>query len=189
MLGDLQREIDYRIQGLPYSTVQQEVHTRKEAVKKVDSSIRNASKSRGVERPTWDTITRTTQSAKSRRTWPEALETWKHFELCKKSRKIQYPHCLTYWTKGIVYCICGTCLRRTDKKRKLKRDRFDALSIPNHVINKGPSHGARHGNTERQRNFHAAHTAAQKAKKKEYASVLARFQNCPTYRESQLATG
>ena len=61
------------------------------------------------------------------------------------SPKIQCSHCPTYWTKGIVCCTCGPCLRRTDKTRKLNRDRCDALSIPNYVIKKGPSHGVRHG--------------------------------------------
>ena len=92
--------------------------------------------------------------------------------MCEISPKIQCLRCLTYWTKGIVYCTCGTCLRPPDKTRKLNRDRLDALSIPNYVIKKGPSHGARHGNTEGQRIYHAAHTAAKKAKKKEYDSII-----------------
>ena len=33
----------------------------------------------------------------------------------------------------------------------------DALSIPSYVKKKGPSHGARHGNTERHQICHAAH--------------------------------
>ena len=69
--------------------------------------------------------------------------------MCEISPKIQCLHCLTYWTKDIVYCTCGICLRSTDKTRKLKRNRFDVLSIPNYVIKKGPSHDARHQNTER----------------------------------------
>ena len=73
---------------------------------------------------------------------------------------------MTYWTKGIVYCTCGTCLRPTDKTRKLNKDRFDVLSIPHYVIKKGPSHGARHGNTEKQIVYHAADVAAKKAVKK-----------------------
>ena len=62
---------------------------------------------------------------------------------------------MTHWTKGIVYCTCGTCLRPTDKTRKLNKDRFDVLSIPHYVIKKGTSHGARHGNTEKQIVYHA----------------------------------
>ena len=44
------------------------------------------------------------------------------------------------------------------------RDIFHVLSDPNCVIKKGPFHGARHGNTERQRNYYAAHNAAKESK-------------------------
>ena len=40
-------------------------------------------------------------------------------------------------------------LRSSDRIRKLNKDRHDMLSIPNYVIKKGPSHGARHGGTQR----------------------------------------
>ena len=109
------------------------------------------------------------------------------FEMCEISPGVQCPHRLTYWTKGIVYCTCGTCLYLTEKTRKKIRDRFDTLSIPHNVIKKGPLHGGRHGNTERQRIYHSAHTAAKKANKRGYDTLLKRFQNCPICRESQLA--
>ena len=51
------------------------------------------------------------------------------------------------------------------------------------MIKKGPSHGARHGNTERQIIYYAAHNAA----RKEYKSMLDRFLNSPRYRTSQTA--
>ena len=69
--------------------------------------------------------------------------------------------------KCIVYCTCGTCLRPTDKTRKLNRDPLDVVSIPNCVKKKGPSHGARHGNTDRPRIYHAAHVAGKKANKRD----------------------
>ena len=49
---------------------------------------------------------------------------------------------------------------------------------------KGPLHGARHGNTERQRIYHAVHIAAKRAKKKGYYSILERFRTCTIYRAS-----
>ena len=57
------------------------------------------------------------------------------------------------------------------------------------VIKKGPSHGTRHGNTERQIIHYAAHNAARKARKEEYTSTLDRFLNSPRYRKSQTAIG
>ena len=44
------------------------------------------------------------------------------FELCEISHQIQCLYCVTYWTEGIVYCACGTCLVPTDATRKLNRE-------------------------------------------------------------------
>ena len=43
---------------------------------------------------------------------------------------------------------CGQCLIYRESRRKFFRLRLDALSIPNYVIKKGLTHGARHGKTE-----------------------------------------
>ena len=112
-----------------------------------------------------------------------------YFEICKITPNIQCPNCMTYWPKGIVYCTCGTCLRPSDKVRKLNSDRYDVLSTPNYVIKMGPSHGARHGNTERQRIYHAAHVSSQKAEKKVYTSILDRFLKWRICRRSQMDIG
>ena len=80
-------------------------------------------------------------------------------------------------------------MRPSDKVRKLKSDRNDVLSILNYVIKKGPSDGARHWNTERQRTYHAAHVSPKKAEKKGYTSQLDRFLKCPISRLSQMDIG
>ena len=87
------------------------------------------------------------------------------FELCDISPKIQCLCCLKHWTEEIVYCTSGTCLVPTKFTRKKKRKRFDALTIPNFVIKKGGSHGARHGKSE-QREYHQAKQCLSKARKK-----------------------
>ena len=112
-----------------------------------------------------------------------------YFEICEITPKVQCRNCVTYWTKGIVYCTCGTCLRPSDKIRKLNKDRFDVLSIPTYVIKKGQSHGARHGNTERAKNPITQPMSSKRAKKKGYKSILDRFLNSPRYRESQINIG
>ena len=71
------------------------------------------------------------------------------------------------------------------KNRRLNKDRSDVFSIPNYVIKKGISPGARHGPTERQRIHHKAHNTLRKAKKKGHKTILERFLNSPHYRESQ----
>ena len=60
-----------------------------------------------------------------------------YFEICEITPNIQCPNCMTYWSKGIVYCTCGTCSRPQDKVRKLNSDRCDVPSVPKCVIEKG----------------------------------------------------
>ena len=64
-----------------------------------------------------------------------------------------------HWNQGIVYCTCGQCLIDSDSRRKFNKLRLDALSIPNYVIKKGPTHGARHGKPEVQKEHHQAWNA------------------------------
>ena len=77
----------------------------------------------------------------------------------------------------------------TEKTRKLLKDRFDTLSIPNCVIKNRPTHGARHGNTEEQRIHHMAYNAWKKCRKKKIDSILDRFLNSPRYRAAQVEHG
>ena len=92
------------------------------------------------------------------------------------SQKNRCRCCLTYWTEGIVYCDCGTCLVPTDLTRKLNRERLDALTILNFVIEKGGSRGARHGQSEVQREHHQANVCFRKAHKNGFNTFLQRFQ-------------
>ena len=109
--------------------------------------------------------------------------------MCQITSKVQCQDCFLYRRICIVYCTCGTCLRPSQKNRKLNKDRFDVLSIPNYVVKKGPSHGARHGPTERQRIYFKAHNALSKAKKHGHKTILDRFLNSSRYRDSQTNIG
>ena len=73
------------------------------------------------------------------------------FELCKTIPKVQCSQCLFCWNQGIVYCTCGQCLIYSESRRKFNKLRLDGISIPDYVIKKGATHGARHGKTEVQR--------------------------------------
>ena len=68
-----------------------------------------------------------------------------YFEMCDITSEVQCQVCLFNWEMGIVYCACGKCLQLSERNRQLNKDRYDVLSIPNYVIKKNPSHGARHG--------------------------------------------
>ena len=117
------------------------------------------------------------------------------FELCETTPKVQCPQCLLYWNQGIVYCTCGQCLIYSEARRKFNILRLDAISIPDYVIKKSATHGARHGKTEVQREYHMAWNARKRCCKKidsqseHFTSIHDRFLRDPVFRESQLAIG
>ena len=107
-------------------------------------------------KPICSWITSATRSAKIRRRWSANWAMWS-YSSC--ANLFQCSHYLLYWNQGIVYCTCGQCLIHSESRRILSRLRLDALSIPNYVIKKGPTHGARHGKTEEQTEYHMAWNA------------------------------
>ena len=117
------------------------------------------------------------------------------FELCETIPKVQCSQCLLHWNQGVIYCICGQCLIDTESRRKFNKLRLDALPIPNYVIKKGPTHGARHGKTEEQREYHLAWNAWKRCCKKvdsqseHYKGIHDRFLRNQVYCASQLAIG
>ena len=114
------------------------------------------------------------------------------FELCETIPKV---HCLLSWNQSIVYCTCGQLLVDSESRRKFDKLRLDALSLPNHVIKKGRCHGARHGETEEQKEYHVAWNAWKRCCKKvdsqgeHFTGIHDRFLRDPVSRESQLAIG
>ena len=79
-------------------------------------------------------------------------------------------------------------------EKKFTKLRLDALSIPNYVI-KRRSHGARHGKTEEQKEYHIAWNAWKRCCKKvdsqggHFTGIHDRFLRDQVYRDSQLAIG
>ena len=117
------------------------------------------------------------------------------FELCETIPKVQCSHCLLCWKQGNVYCTCGHFLVESESRRKRNKLRLDALSIPHYVIKKGRCHGARHGKTEEQKEYHIAWNAWKRCCKRvdsqgeHFTGIHDRFLRDPVYRESQLAIG
>ena len=81
------------------------------------------------------------------------------FELCETTPEVQCSHCLLCWNQGIVYCTCGQCFIYSEPRRNFNKLRLDGISIQEYVIKKGATHGARHGKTEVQREYHMAWNA------------------------------
>ena len=94
-----------------------------------------------------------------------------------------------------MFCTCGQFLIDSESRRKVNKLKLDALSIPNNVIKKGRSHGARHGKSEEQKEHHIAWNAWKRCCKKvdsqggHFTGIHDRFLTDPVYCESQLAIG
>ena len=97
--------------------------------------------------------------------------------------------------KELCTALADKCLIDSESVSKFNKLRLDALSIPNYVIKKGATHGARHGKTEVQREYHLAWNAWKRCCKKvdsqseHFTGIHDRFLRDPIYRESQLAIG
>ena len=107
------------------------------------------------------------------------------FELCETFPKVKCSHCLLHRNQGIAYCTCGRCLIDSESRRKFNKPRLDALTVPNYVIKKGRCHGARHGKTEVQREYHLTWNAWERCCKKvdsqgkHFTSIHDRFLSDP----------
>ena len=64
-----------------------------------------------------------------------------------------------------------------------------SLSIPHYVIKKGRPHGARHVETDAQKEHFVAHNARRRCLKKKFEGIHDRFQRDPLHRASQLKIG
>ena len=137
--------------------------------------------------PTCSRTTFAIHAGKIRRSWSANWMMWS-YSSCAKLPNVQCSQCLLFWNQGIWYCTCGQYLIDSESRRKFNKLRLDALSIPNYVIKKGRSHGARHGKTKVQRAYHLAWKKADSLGE-HFTGVHDRFLRDPVYRESQLAIG
>ena len=186
-----EHKIDFTTPGLSQSVVKEAEHFRvQELVKKIETHPHRAAlhadlQQNNVHNP----------FSKDSKEMIRELDNVELFELCETTPKVQYAHCLLYWNQGIVYCTCGQRLIYSESRRNCNRLRLDALSIPNYVMKEGVTHGARHGKTEEQKEYHIAWNAWKRCCKKvdsqgeHFTGVHDRFLRDPVYRESQLAIG
>ena len=157
-------EIDFGIQGLPLSAVQEHDYIRKQAVQKLIHQFEN--------HPQRSTTRKSTTKSRVQSVQREVegfyLQHGKH-GVPRKWRdhsthttpQLHDRHCILHMRNMLA----------TFKVRKLNSDRCDVLSIPSYVIFNGPSHGRPRGNTEKQRIYCHAKLSSNKAKKKGYKSI------------------
>ena len=123
----------FRIQGLSHSTVEEAEYVRvRELIDRIENHLdRDELQADLMQNNIYNPF-----SENSKKMIHDTGNV-EYFELCETTSKEQCSYCLSWWAKGIVYCICGNCLCHTESTRQLPRNRFDALSISNCRIFKG----------------------------------------------------
>ena len=113
--------VDFRIQGLPHSTVQKEDSNRKEIVQRLIQQFENHPNQDSLIEDLNKTEEFNPFSEKSKELTTSMGNT-EYFELCEISSKIQCPGCALYWEAGIQNCTRGKCMEGT------RRDTTSSLS-------------------------------------------------------------
>ena len=99
------------------------------------------------------------------------------------------PEVLDDWDLFVVHLRYMFDFHRSCKELKQGKIRHFVDPEFRFVIKKGPLHGALHGNTEAQREYFQALQCSKKAQKKNYDTILRRFQQSETHRIPLAAIG
>ena len=125
-------KVDYRIPGIPHSTVQQPDTNRRESKKLIQQFDIHPSKE-FVLQDLNKTEEISTFSERSKKLITDMGNT-DIFELCETSSKKQCPDCASCWETGIVYCSCGRSPKPSKRTKQLDKKNHDASSFPGYVM-------------------------------------------------------
>ena len=125
--------VDYRILGIPFSTVEQQDTNREDKVKKLIEQFESQPHKESFLQDVSQTQKINKFSEKSKDLIADMSNT-KIFELCETSSKKQCTDCNLYWEIGIVYCTCGRCLKSSQRIKGFDKSNYDVSSIPGYVI-------------------------------------------------------
>ena len=92
--------VDFRIPGIPHSTVE-----------KVETNRKKSDEINHVSRESKDLISE--------------IGNTETFEFYETPSKRQCPYCASYLEFGIVFCTSGKCMQPTAMNRQYNKDRFD----------------------------------------------------------------
>ena len=150
-----EHDIDFRVPGLSHAFVKHAENFRvQELVKKIESHLhREALQADLQQSNVYNPFSNNSKEM------IRELGNVELFELCETIPKVQCSQRVLYWNQGIIYCTCGQFLVESESSQHFHQWRLDALSIPHYVIKKGRCHGARHGKTEEQKEYHMAWNA------------------------------
>ena len=175
--------VDYRIPGIPLSTVEQQDTTRDNKAKKLIEKFENHQHMESFLQDLSQTQKINKFSGQSKELIADMNNT-EIFELCEISSKQQCPECNTYRETGVNLLQLWKTLAVTNIVRAEQLRRH---SIPGYVIKKNSSRGAKHGPSERQRIYYQAKQVLKKARQKKHGShptILVRWCASETYRTS-----
>ena len=136
----IEEDIDFKIPGLPHSTVKQ---LQSASVRELIQKIENHPNRHALQRDLQQSHSLNPFSQESK----QMIHEVGNIELCElldTEPKTQCKVCLSYWDIGIVYCE-----KEQRKIRKFIQYTMDLLSIPDYYIKKGRPHGHRYGEEAR----------------------------------------
>ena len=182
----IEEDIDFKIQGLPHSTVKQ-LHSA--SVRELIQKIENHPHRHALERDLQQSQSFNPFSPESK----QMIHEVGNIELCElldTEPKTQCKVCLSYWDIGIVYCTCGHFLRKgTEENKKFVQYTMDLLSIPDYYIKKGRPHGHRYGKKPGDKEYYIAHQLKKKCKKKNFLGIHDRFIRDEKFRKNMFDNG
>ena len=160
---------DYRIHGIPHSTIQKRETNRKESVKRLVQQFEN--------HPNRDSsiqdLNRTEEfnpfSEESKELITDMGNT-EILEFYETSSKIQCLDCALCWEDGIVCCI-----QRRGIDSLARKDPKSCQFLATSSKKKNPTHGARHGPSVRQCMYCKAHDMLEKARKHKKVGIVELF--------------
>ena len=126
--------MDFKIPGLPHSTVKQ---LQSASVRELIQIIENHPNRHALQRDLQQSQSFNPFSQESK----QMIHEVGNIEMCElldMEPKTQCKVCLSYWDIGIFYCTCGHFLRiGTEDSKKFVQYTMDLLSIPDYYLKKG----------------------------------------------------
>ena len=145
--------VDYRILGIPLSTVEQQDTTGENKFKKLIEKYDNKQHKESFLQD----LSQTQKIKKFSKESQELIADMNNteiFELCENYSKQQCPECNTCWEIGVIYCSCGRNMKSSQRPTEFEQNNYDVTSIPGYVVKKNSSRGAKHGPSERQKMYY-----------------------------------
>ena len=167
--GTCSNIVDYRVLGIPLSTVEQQDAKRENMVKTLIEKFEKHQRKESYIKDLSQTQKINKFSKESQELIADMNNT-EIFELCENSSKHQCPECNTHWDIELIYCSCGRNMKYSRSSTTFQQNNYDVTSIPGYVVKKNNSRGAKHRPSERQRMNYQAKHMLKKAREENHGS-------------------